>query len=60
MAKKKEEKISHAEIDKAIKRFQKQGGLIHKLPEQIVCPEWIILPKENYNSVPDYETGYEK
>jgi hypothetical protein len=34
--------ISHADIAKAIKKFQKQGGLIKRLPDQVV-PKGVLV-----------------
>lgn len=34
--------ISHADIAKAIKKFQKQGGLIKRLPDQVV-PRGVLV-----------------
>jgi hypothetical protein len=34
--------LSHSDISKALQKFKKQGGLIHKLPDQIV-PKGVLV-----------------
>lgn len=38
MAKDSKNQISHDDVQRALKRFQEQGGLITQLPDQVVPP----------------------
>ena len=42
-------KYTSEEIAEAIRKFQEKGGLIKKLPDQIVIPNKLVIPSRFMN-----------